>query len=37
MMVLNVPTELYNYTEHDEYRLPYNSEEIDYKWDIKMG
>jgi len=37
MMVLNVPTELYNYTEPDEYRLPYNSEEIDYNWDIKMG
>lgn len=37
MMVLNVPTELYNYTEPDEYRLPYNSEEIDYDWDIKMG
>lgn len=37
MMVLNVPTELYNYSEPDEYRLPYNSEEIDYNWDIKMG
>jgi len=37
MMVLNVATELYNYTEPDEYRLPYNSEEIDYNWDIKMG
>ena len=37
MMVLNVPTELYNYSEPDEYRLPYNSEEIDYDWEIKMG
>ena len=37
MMVLNVPTELYNYSEPDEYRLPYNSEEINYDWEIKMG
>ena len=37
MMVLNVPTELYSYSEPDEYRLPYNSEEIDYDWEIKMG
>lgn len=35
--VLNVPTELYNYSEPDEHRLPYNSKEIDYDWDIKMG
>ncbi|MCJ7648708.1 MAG: dTDP-4-dehydrorhamnose 3,5-epimerase family protein [Candidatus Lokiarchaeota archaeon] len=37
ILVLNVPTELYNYSEPDEYRLPYDSEEIDYDWDIKMG
>jgi len=37
IMVLNVPTELYNYNEPDEYRLPYDSDEIDYNWDIKMG
>ncbi|KKN13925.1 hypothetical protein LCGC14_1001310 [marine sediment metagenome] len=37
IMVLNVPTELYNYSEPDEYRLPYNSEEIDYDWEIRMG
>lgn len=37
IMVLNVPTELYNYNNPDEYRLPYDSNEIDYDWDIKMG
>ena len=37
IMVLNVPTELYNYDEPDEYRLPYNTDEIDYDWEIKMG
>ena len=37
IMVLNVPTEVYNYTEPDEYRLPYDTEEIEYDWGIKMG
>jgi dTDP-4-dehydrorhamnose 3,5-epimerase len=37
IMVLNVPTELYNYEEPDEYRLPYDSPKINYNWDIKMG
>jgi len=37
IMVLNCPTELYNYENPDEYRLPYDSEEIDYDWEIKMG
>ena len=37
MMVLNIPTELYNYDEPDEYRLPYDTDEIEYDWDIKMG
>ena len=36
-MILNCPTELYNYSEPDEYRLPYNTDEIDYDWEIKMG
>lgn len=35
--VLNIPTELYNYDEPDEYRLPYDTDEIDYDWEIKMG
>ena len=37
MMVLNCPTETYNYDEPDEYRLPYDTDEIDYDWEIKMG
>ena len=37
MMVLNCPTETYNYDEPDEYRLPYDTDEIDYDWDVKMG
>jgi dTDP-4-dehydrorhamnose 3,5-epimerase len=37
MMVLNCPTELYNYDHPDEYRLPYDTDKIDYDWEIKMG
>ena len=37
IMVLNCPTELYNYENPDEYRLPYGTKEIDYDWEIKMG
>ena len=37
IMVLNCPTELYNYDNPDEYRLPYNTEKIEYDWQIKMG
>ncbi|MBD3211389.1 MAG: dTDP-4-dehydrorhamnose 3,5-epimerase [Candidatus Lokiarchaeota archaeon] len=37
MMVLNCPTELYNYEAPDEYRLPYDTDKIDYDWEIKMG
>jgi len=37
IIVLNCPTELYNYDNPDEYRLPYNTEKIDYDWEIKMG
>ncbi|MEW5760010.1 MAG: dTDP-4-dehydrorhamnose 3,5-epimerase family protein [Candidatus Thermoplasmatota archaeon] len=35
--VINVPTEVYNYEKPDEYRLPWNTEEINYDWEIKMG
>ena len=35
--VLNIPTELYNYDEPDEYRLPYNTDKITYDWKMKMG
>jgi dTDP-4-dehydrorhamnose 3,5-epimerase len=36
-IVLNCPTELYNYSEPDEYRLPFDTDQIDYNWEIKMG
>jgi len=36
-VILNCPTELYNYDNPDEYRLQFNSKEIDYDWEIKMG
>ncbi len=37
IIVLNCPTELFNYDKPDEYRLPYDTTEIDYNWEIKMG
>ena len=27
----------YNYSDPDEYRLPYDTDDIDYDWEIKMG
>lgn len=35
--VINVPTELYDYNNPDEYRLPYDTNKIKYDWQIKMG
>ena len=35
--IINCPTEQYNRREPDEYRLPWDTEEIPYDWDIKMG
>jgi len=35
-LLLNIPTEPYNAAEPDEYRLPYNTEEIPYDWEIEM-
>ncbi len=37
IIILNCPTELYNYDNPDEYRLPYDTPEIVYDWGIKMG
>jgi len=37
MIVLNTPTELYDYNEPDEYRLPYDTDQINYDWELKMG
>ena len=36
-LVVNCPTEPYNYSEPDEYRLPYDTDQIPYDWGIKMG
>lgn len=36
-IIINVPTELYNYKEPDEYRLPFNTKEIPYNWERKNG
>ncbi|MCJ7517941.1 MAG: hypothetical protein MUO18_08280, partial [Methanomassiliicoccales archaeon] len=35
--ILNVPTELYDYSEPDEFRIAYDTKEIPYDWDTKMG
>lgn len=36
-VVVNSPTELYDYQNPDEHRLPYNANEIPYDWEIKHG
>lgn len=33
-LIVNVPTELYNYKEPDEYRLPPNTDKIPYDWKL---
>lgn len=35
--LVNLPTRLYNYEEPDEYRLPYDTEDVPYDWDIQLG
>ncbi len=35
--IINCPTEVFNYKEPDEFRKPYDTDEIPYNWDIKMG
>jgi dTDP-4-dehydrorhamnose 3,5-epimerase len=36
-IVINIPTLPYNHKEPDEYRLPYDTPQIPYSWEIKMG
>lgn len=36
-LVVNCPSEMYNYTTPDEYRISPNSNEIPYNWAIKEG
>ncbi len=35
--IINCPTEPFNREKPDEYRLPFDTDEIPYDWDIKMG
>jgi dTDP-4-dehydrorhamnose 3,5-epimerase len=35
--IVNVPTEVYNYGQPDEYRIPYDDPSIPYKWEVKSG
>lgn len=34
-VIINVPTETYNYKEPDEYRMPAHTKEIPYSWERK--
>lgn len=36
-LVINCVTEPYDYKNPDEHRLPYDSDQVPYDWDIKMG
>jgi dTDP-4-dehydrorhamnose 3,5-epimerase len=36
-IAVNCVSEAYDYNNPDEYRLPYNSPDIPYDWDIRMG
>lgn len=35
--IINVPTELYNYSEPDEFRRPFDDPAIGYDWGVKNG
>lgn len=35
--VVNFPTEMYHYDKPDEYRIPWDTKDIPYSWDVKMG
>ncbi len=34
--VVNFPTELYDYAQPDEFRIPSNSKDIPYNWDVQL-
>ena len=36
-IVINCPTEAYDYEQPDEHRLSYDTDKIPYDWSIKMG
>ena len=33
-LIMNLPTEVYNYEQPDEYRLPHNDPSIPYTWEV---
>lgn len=35
-VVINFPTELYNYEQPDEYRIPYDDPQVPYDWGLKI-
>jgi dTDP-4-dehydrorhamnose 3,5-epimerase len=35
--IVNMPTALYDYEDPDEQRLPFDSDEVPYDWEIEMG
>lgn len=35
-LLVNFPTEVYDSNQPDEYRLPWNTEQIPYNWDIQF-
>jgi len=35
--ILNIPTELYDYDDPDEHRLPFDDPKIGYDWSVKNG
>ena len=35
-LLVNLPTDTYNPAEPDEYRMPYDTKEIPYDWEIRM-
>jgi len=36
-IMINIPTEVYNHSKPDEYRLPWNDPSIPYNWDRQNG
>lgn len=36
-LIVNFPTELYNYTDPDEFRVSYNDPSIPYDWELRHG
>ncbi len=35
--IVNIPTQLYDYSKPDEYRMPFDSKEIPYDWKCERG